>query len=240
MTREEWLRSEDPVGMLAYLIGRRGSLGLSPAGDRQLRLFAVACCRALGWRGEAIDAAERWAETGAPCDPPEGVKLGGQTWCYYPDAADAAHEWAACISVLSSAERAALLREVAGDPFAPPAWSDSWAPRHAWDMAGAAYDERLPDGTLDPLRLAILADALEEAGCAETSEQAIPNVYVCERCGITSYLLPSDYRQCAGCHSDYVRKHRLRDLPHPLLAHLRSPGPHVRGCWALDLVLGKE
>jgi hypothetical protein len=25
-----------------------------------------------------------------------------------------------------------------------------------------------------------------------------------------------------------------------LLGHLRGPGPHVRGCWALDLVLGKE
>ncbi len=24
-----------------------------------------------------------------------------------------------------------------------------------------------------------------------------------------------------------------------ILAHLRSPGPHVRGCWALDSVLGK-
>ena len=24
-----------------------------------------------------------------------------------------------------------------------------------------------------------------------------------------------------------------------LLAHLREPGPHVRGCWALDVVLGK-
>jgi hypothetical protein len=24
-----------------------------------------------------------------------------------------------------------------------------------------------------------------------------------------------------------------------ILSHLRSPGPHVRGCWALDLVLGK-
>jgi hypothetical protein len=25
-----------------------------------------------------------------------------------------------------------------------------------------------------------------------------------------------------------------------LLGHLRSPGPHVRGCWALDLITGKE
>ena len=24
-----------------------------------------------------------------------------------------------------------------------------------------------------------------------------------------------------------------------ILSHLRGPGPHVRGCWALDLVLGK-
>jgi hypothetical protein len=24
-----------------------------------------------------------------------------------------------------------------------------------------------------------------------------------------------------------------------LLGHLRGPGPHVRGCWAVDLLLGK-
>ena len=25
-----------------------------------------------------------------------------------------------------------------------------------------------------------------------------------------------------------------------ILDHCRSPGPHVRGCWAVDLILGKE
>ena len=25
-----------------------------------------------------------------------------------------------------------------------------------------------------------------------------------------------------------------------ILAHCRSEGPHVRGCWVVDLVLGKE
>jgi hypothetical protein len=25
-----------------------------------------------------------------------------------------------------------------------------------------------------------------------------------------------------------------------LLGHLRGPGPHVRGCWALDLILAKS
>jgi hypothetical protein len=28
---------------------------------------------------------------------------------------------------------------------------------------------------------------------------------------------------------------------HPdILAHCREPGTHVRGCWVVDLVLGKE
>src|SRR5262249_23709471 len=25
-----------------------------------------------------------------------------------------------------------------------------------------------------------------------------------------------------------------------ILAHCREPGPHVRGCWVVDLILGKE
>jgi hypothetical protein len=28
--------------------------------------------------------------------------------------------------------------------------------------------------------------------------------------------------------------------PADLLSHLRGPGPHVRGCWAVDLILGKS
>ncbi len=38
----------------------------------------------------------------------------------------------------------------------------------------------------------------------------------------------ADALQDAGCDSDDV------------LSHCRGPGPHVRGCWVIDLVLGKE
>jgi hypothetical protein len=38
----------------------------------------------------------------------------------------------------------------------------------------------------------------------------------------------ADALEDAGCDRD------------ALLDHLRSPGPHARGCWALDLILGKE
>lgn len=62
-------------------------------------------------------------------------------------------------------------------------------------MAAAIYEERcLPNGTLDRARLAVLADALEEAGIKD-----------------------------AG-----------------LLEHLRGPGPHVRGCFVVDAILGRH
>jgi hypothetical protein len=38
----------------------------------------------------------------------------------------------------------------------------------------------------------------------------------------------ADALQDAGCDDDHV------------LTHLRGPGPHARGCWVVDLVLGKS
>ena len=69
-----------------------------------------------------------------------------------------------------SAAQAALLRDLFGPlPFRPIAIAPSWL---AWNdgcavqLALAAYNERsMPSGRLDPARLAVLADALEEAGC---------------------------------------------------------------------------
>ncbi len=90
-----------------------------------------------------------------------------------------------------------LVRDIF-DPFGGPRGTDpawlAWNGRAVERLARAAYEERrLPAGTLDPSRLALLADALEDAGCADAD----------------------------------------------LLGHLRGPGPHVRGCWGLDLLLGK-
>jgi hypothetical protein len=95
----------------------------------------------------------------------------------------------------NDADAAALLREVAGNPFRPVAFDSTWLSPTVTTLAQAAYDERdLPSGELDRDRLVILADALEDAGCTD------------------------------------------RDI----LDHLRGPGPHVRGCWALDLILDRE
>ena len=87
-----------------------------------------------------------------------------------------------------------ILREVFGNPFRPVALDPGWRTISVLALAKAAYEERsLPVGTLDPARLAVLADALEDAGCNNAD----------------------------------------------ILAHLRSPESHVRGCWAVDLLLGR-
>jgi hypothetical protein len=88
--------------------------------------------------------------------------------------------------------QASLVRDVFGNPFRPINLSPAHRAPTIVSLARAAYDERrLPGGTLDVHRLAVLADALEEAGASGE-----------------------------------------------LVAHLRSPGPHVRGCCAVDACLG--
>jgi hypothetical protein len=75
-----------------------------------------------------------------------------------------------------------------------PSWL-SWNNGTVKRLAESAYHEQSqPEGTLDVARLAVLADALTDAGCTDTV----------------------------------------------LLDHLRGPGPHVRGCWAIDRLLSKE
>lgn len=82
-------------------------------------------------------------------------------------------------------------------------------------------------GRLDPVRLAVLADALEEAGC---------NVGLLHehKDNATHYW----YNDAFGKQWPHLTPDRAAE--HPILAHLRSPGPHYRGCWVLDLLLGKE
>jgi hypothetical protein len=88
-----------------------------------------------------------------------------------------------------------LLHDVISNPFRSMTLDRRCLTPPVAALAEAGYEHReLPSGHLELARLAVLSDALEEAGCTDAE----------------------------------------------LLAHLRSPGPHVRGCWALDLILGKS
>jgi hypothetical protein len=88
-----------------------------------------------------------------------------------------------------------LLHDIFGNPFRPVTINAAWETPAVVSLAYAAYDRHImPAETLEPDRLAVLADALEDAGCDNAD----------------------------------------------ILNHCRQPGEHVRGCWVLDLLLGKE
>jgi hypothetical protein len=223
MTESEWLACTDPQQILEFVRGR--------ASDRKLRLFTCACCRRV-WDAltdqrsrSAVEAAERYAdglagreELAAQAEAAEAPASAGAsarareavvspvphvTQAALAAAGERADAtiWAAWATSAATRvpgqerrHQCALLRDLF-NPFRPVTPEPAWSTPQVVALAQAAYEQReLPAGTLDTARLAVLADALEEAGC----DQA--------------------------------------DLP----AHLRGPGPHVRGCWAVDLLLGRE
>jgi hypothetical protein len=233
LSEDEWPACSDP-SILLDVLRQRGLLS-----ERKARLFAAACCRRIwplirpeGYRG-IVDAAERFAdgragpgdlrraehlayeEAGMPGrDPARWAATHAAGDCvvlwpwHYPEdtthfhAANAADQAGGPPDGRPGGEQAAqarLLRDLFGPlPFRPVALDPSllsWHGGPAVRLATAAYEERkLPGGTLDNARLAVLADALEEAGLEDEE----------------------------------------------VLGHLREQGiAHYRGCWVLDLVLGK-
>jgi hypothetical protein len=247
MTEAEWLVSTDPQPMLKFLA--RG------AADRKLLMLAVACCRRI-WRlfeDERCRNAVAVSELAADGSATE-ISMHAAAWSAWKVARDAAASiprgeappdlpvwrkdsaaaaWlpglrgltpnaaSKAISCVSravarhaggcgdpareaarrreKAEQSNLVRDIFANPLRPalavdPAWL-AWHGGAVRELALALYDDRrMPEGTLEPVRLAVLADALEDAGCSDAD----------------------------------------------LLGHLRGPGPHVRGCWTVDLILSKD
>jgi hypothetical protein len=227
MTEAEWLACAEPTPMFRLLEERLG--------PRKWRLFGVACCQPIrhllagGWGWAAVEVAELFADglvTTAELEVAHDTVLAAvRANCLdgevmHPSARH--YAWQAAADVTGAKPRfcwlaaqqalaweavgwkrlfgpeavyawvCSALREMSHYPCRPlpplPRSALAWNGGTVHRMAKAAYDERAFD------RLPVLADALEEAGCANPD----------------------------------------------LLGHLRGPGPHARGCWALDLLLGKE
>ncbi len=228
MTEAEWLAGEDPRAMVASLPR------VAVAARRDLRLFACVCIRRF-WGliadarvTKAVEIAERHADrplrdrgqyvgdvyratlTGRENGGEQGAahllaSAAHDAVCDYQDDTHwTPHTKCAAVAALGGGEdarraemrwQAAALRDIVAGPgrLRPlPAGVLTPTVRSLTRAAHAARHK--VSGLLDGVRLGILADALEEAGCADGR----------------------------------------------LLTHLRSPGPHYRGCWALDLVRGRR
>jgi hypothetical protein len=230
MTESEWLASTDPTPLLEHLRGSEREK------EYRLRRFAIECCyrtwHLLPSDGKRLlEVVELFGEGGVTrhqrdsavaafravygrygADTPilraayrckdmsivafTANIVAGYTAVAAGNAADTTARSAAYAAAYA-AERTGqvnLLRCIFGNPFRPITFDPSYLTPTVVALAQAAYDNRtLPAGMLDNERLAILADALEEAGCT-TSD---------------------------------------------MLTHCRLPGDHVRGCWVVDLLLGK-
>ncbi len=221
MTEAGWLSSEDALAMLEWRrFGRPDGIPaqIEPVSDRKLRLFAVACWRQ--WDTRQTPKAQASVARPPFLDALARAELIADGQADPND--DSQHPF--CRSDAGAAARSAIedaAADVAGarplDAVTQAALlrevvGDPFRPvaRPTVSPDAGAIARAIYEDR-DWALMGVLADALEEEGC------------VGELCDCTNDWCPPGYRK-----------------PHPLLAHLRSAGPHVRGCWAVDLVLGKD
>lgn len=236
MTEAEWLGVDDPRAMLMSLLTNRR------ASERKLRLFACSCCRHV-WHylssdlREAVGIAERVEDGLATKDELEAAWERVYSLAYAP--ADASGN--------ATETEAARMACYASAPIP----LRSGIIRLGWDAAVCAVRVATSDsvrgfgGLLDEPALATLlrdvVDPFHEirldpawlmwnggtvVGLAQSiyEERPLPKGTLDNgRLGVLADALEE-----AGCDNADI------------LAHCRGPGLHVRGCWVVDLLLGKN
>jgi hypothetical protein len=219
MTEAEWYASSNPQPMLAFLRGK--------AGDRKLRLFAVAC----GWRALALgqrrrhllvwrrscsvlELAERYADRLVKRKEVDAAAEEARPGMPSPPdvffAMEAAFQ-AAARSAGHAAERAAEAGRQAQLDAATEIEEAAVQSVILRDILGPLVFRPVPlDAGWRTPTVTRLAEAVYQEGAFD--------------------LLPvlTDALEDAGC-TDAI-----------ILSHCRGPQPHVRGCWVVDLILAKE
>ena len=251
-TRQVWHLLTDPRSRQAVDVAERFA-------DGQATEKELAAARVAAWDAARVAArdAARVAAWDAAWDAARAA-----AWAAAWDAATYA------ASAAASAAQTSLLRDIVGNPWRPivPARTicpeclgsgelttshrftcytcggkgtvspvNPWLTPDVRSLAQAAYEERDPaSGHLDQVRLCIMADALEEVGC--DSGDLLRHLRGLDRCpmclGTGEGRLNDDRPEAP------VGSWRVCDCGGK--GWVRSPGPHVRGCWALDLIRGKE
>jgi hypothetical protein len=220
MTPSEWAGCEDPDAMLDFL-RVRGKLT-----ERKSRLFAVACCRRI-WAlipsrvyQDIVDVAERFADGQA-----DWQELRAAEYLAYDEAGIQGEDsalWAAS--------------HTAGDCvyFHPYYHFEDTTHFHAAIAAGPAAKESIAQASLlrdifgnpfRPLPSLGPAQIAWNEGCVVKLATSIyeERDFSVERIGVLADALEE-----AGVTDEEV------------LGHLHGPGPHVRGCHVLDLLLARQ
>ncbi len=216
MLENEWLSSNDPVRMLqSFAKSGLGQLTFAPLSDRKLQMFKAATFRAILPHNTEHERTALRIEK-----EPHWTNM-----CWL------GHE------KLHDTLAAALLRDVVGNPFKKTwtcccdpdvgiftcEWCDGLWGWKKWNggcipvLARQMYDSR------DFSQMPLLGDMLEDADCTDP--------HILNHCRAETHLFKDNavayyYTDVSGSQltSEYARQ-----------AHV-----HVRGCWAIDLILGNK
>jgi hypothetical protein len=228
MMESDWLNATDPQAMLMFL---RGS---GRASDRKYRLAAAACCRRLwhaSWDGavrDAVEVAERFADGRAT---PEEMQAAGMSVAGRGDMAGRA------------AGACAVVRDTDAYDFPDVA---HYAASRAFDVAveaatvsGGSYDQAVASRAAE--RAAQAALLRELFGPLPFREVRLDLAWLAWNGGTVQRLAEGIYAERAFDRlpvlGDALEEAGCTDAD--ILNHCRQPGVHVRGCWVIDLLLGK-
>jgi hypothetical protein len=236
----EWAASRSTHSMFWTLRNTAGGGWRRKPSERKLRLYGCACCRAV-WdqltdprSRAAVEGSEAYADGQA--SRADLIQAGRRAAA----AATAAHR--ASLRERSAAAQnryraANAASAVAGVQKPEQAGGDAALARAETDGTGVwdteAQYARQCDLLRDlfgnpfrpvPVEPAWLTPGVIQLAKAAYAERALPSGHL----DPVRHIVLADALEATGCDSA------------DLLAHLRSPGPHVRGCWAVDLLLGKE
>jgi hypothetical protein len=262
MTDEQWRAGTDPNAMLEWLrtSGR--------ATDRKLRLFAVACCRQVRHLLadervlRAVEVAERYADGSAS----EQERAAAQERAFAALRSEENAGWAAVMAVEAGGILPIRAAGGAAHMAAAALCTESNARFYAWVNAYAAWDIALAeaagdasqranwDGLMGDVSQSWCEDEAVLRACREQAawlrdifgdpclgaiidpdwlawnEGTLPGLAgsIYEERAFDRMPILGDALEDAGCNDEFI------------LTHCRSQAGHVRGCWVLDAVLGKE
>lgn len=256
MTEQEWLTCTDPKPMLRFLLGgnypRVQDVETFPAckgSDRQMRLFACACygriCHLLpdALAKDAVEVGERFAEGMATIEELRQAEDSVRRPLESLESRWRASQGAERSALAPTYEALALAGVVLWSAAPKTAYYASSNASHAfafisnpgpWCHNRFSASQRGEEQVQADILRCIFGRVFHPATIA-------PDKFASED-GIVIKLARSIYDERAfdrlPALANALEKAGVADQQ--VLDHCRKPGPHVRGCWAVDTVLGRK
>jgi hypothetical protein len=215
MTEQEWSASVDPRPLIF-------AAGIS---ERKRRLFASACCRRVlnllpdKRNRVAIEGLELFAD--CMISPEQLARAAESAWdARRVESSEAGRTAGLAIRYAASPELTEVFAETAARDAAYAVGEANGI--DSLNSEAAAQANLLRDIFGNPFRPVAFAPSWRTSAALDLARAMY------ESRDFAAMPILADALEDAGCENGDV------------LAHCRGDGPHVRGCWVVDLVLGKE